>query len=40
MDEATHQMMNKPRCGVKDKHDFDRVDGRRKRFAILGECSL
>jgi matrix metalloproteinase-14 (membrane-inserted) len=36
MDEATHQIMNKSRCGVKDKHDFDRVDGRRKRFTIFG----
>jgi len=40
VDEATHQMMNMSRCGVKDKHGFDRVDSRKKRFAVLGECSL
>lgn len=37
MDEATHNMMTKPRCGLKDKHDFDGVYSRRKRFATLGE---
>jgi hypothetical protein len=40
MDEATEEMMNKDRCGMKDKHDFDEPDDRRKRFAIFGECSL
>jgi hypothetical protein len=37
MDEATHEMMTKPRCGLKDKHDPEGVDSRRKRFAKLGE---
>jgi hypothetical protein len=37
MDEATHEMMTKPRCGLKDKHDSDGVYRRRKRFAKLGE---
>jgi len=37
MDEATHEMMTKPRCGLKDKHDSEGVYSRRKRFAKLGE---
>jgi hypothetical protein len=37
MDEATQEMMTKPRCGLKDKHDFDGAYSRRERFAKLGE---
>jgi len=37
MDEATREMMMKPRCGLKDKHDPDDVYSRRKRFTTLGE---
>ena len=37
MDEATHEMMMKPRCGVKDKHDPERVYSRENRFTKLGE---
>jgi hypothetical protein len=40
MDEATHDVMTKPRCGLKDKHDFDEEKMRRKRFAPFGECFL
>lgn len=37
MDEATHDVMTKPRCGLKDKHDFDEDKVRRKkRFATFG----
>lgn len=33
MDEATHEVMTKPRCGLKDKHDYDEE----KSFATFGE---
>ncbi|KDR14088.1 matrix metalloproteinase-14-like [Zootermopsis nevadensis] len=36
MDEETHEMMTKPRCGLKDRHDFDEEHSRRKRFSIFG----
>ncbi|PNF31898.1 hypothetical protein B7P43_G07939 [Cryptotermes secundus] len=32
MDEATHEVMTKPRCGLKDKHDYDEE----KSFAPFG----
>jgi hypothetical protein len=37
MDEATHEMMTKPRCGLKDKHKTEEIYIRRKRFTKLGE---
>lgn len=37
LDEPTHEMMLKPRCGLKDKHDSERVYSRGERFATLGE---
>jgi hypothetical protein len=40
VDEATHDVMTKPRCGLKDKHDFDEMKIRRKRFSTFGECFL
>jgi hypothetical protein len=40
MDEEAHYLMTKPRCGLKDKHDFDAETVRRRRFATFGECSL
>lgn len=36
MDEPTHEMMLKPRCGLKDKHDSEQVYSRRERFTTLG----
>ncbi|KDR14087.1 50 kDa hatching enzyme-like isoform X2 [Zootermopsis nevadensis] len=35
MDEATHEMMTKPRCGMKDRHDFDEEYSRSKRYTTL-----
>jgi hypothetical protein len=40
MDGATHDMMTKPRCGLKDKRDFDGVYSGVKRFATLGELYM
>lgn len=37
MDEAMREMMMKPRCGWKDKHDSEGVYSRGKRFTKLGE---
>jgi hypothetical protein len=36
MDEAMREMMMKPRCGWKDKHDSEGVYSRGKRFTKLG----
>ena len=36
MDEDTLQVMNLPRCGVKDKVGFG-TDARRKRYALQGK---
>jgi hypothetical protein len=40
MDEATHEMMTKPQCGLKDRHYFNEEYSWRKRFTIFGEFSL
>ena len=37
MDEATHEMMTKPRCGLKDRRDSEGVYSRSNRFTKLGE---
>jgi hypothetical protein len=40
MDEEAHHLMTQPRCGLKDKHDFDAKTVRSRRYAIFGECFL
>ncbi|XP_069689646.1 matrix metalloproteinase-14-like [Periplaneta americana] len=36
VNEETHDMMQTPRCGVKDKHDFDEKKNMGKRYKIFG----
>lgn len=37
LDGETLEMMNTPRCGVKDKVGFG-ANARKKRYALQGEC--